>query len=57
MIKLKILTHNSGEYHTEVETYDPVAINNQLNNTEINTVAIGDLVLSKIDVKVISKIV
>jgi hypothetical protein len=56
MIKLKILTHNSGEYQTEVETYDPVALNEQLNNMEVNTVVIGDLVLSKIDVKVISKI-
>lgn len=56
MITLKILTHNSGEYQTEVETYDPIAINEQLNNMEVNTVVIGDLVLSKIDVKVISKI-
>lgn len=57
MIKLKVLTHNSGEYFTEVESFDPVTLNEQLNNNEVNTVVIGDLILSKIDVKVISKIV
>lgn len=56
MIRLKIITHNSGEYETSVESFDPVAINTELNTNEVNTVVIGDLILSKIDVKVISKI-
>jgi hypothetical protein len=54
--KLRIVTHNSGEYETEVESFDPVEMNEQLNNIEVNTVVIGDLILSKIDVKVISPI-
>lgn len=56
MITLKILTHNSGEYQTSVESFDAAAMNAQLNDNEINTVVIGDLILSKIDVKVISPI-
>lgn len=56
LIRLKIITHNSGEFETQVETFDPVLLNEQLNNNEVNTVVIGDLILSKIDVKVISKI-
>jgi hypothetical protein len=54
--KLRIVTHNSGEYETEVETFDPLEMNEQLNSMEVNTVVIGDLILSKIDVKVISPI-
>jgi hypothetical protein len=54
--KLRVVTHNSGEYETEVESFDPVEMNEQLNSMEVNTVVIGDLILSKIDVKVISPI-
>lgn len=55
-MRLKILTHHSGEYETEVETFNAAEMNEKLNNNEINTVVIGDLILSKIDVKVISPI-
>jgi hypothetical protein len=54
--KLRIVTHNSGEYETEVDSFDPVSVNEQLNSMDINTVVIGDLIFSKIDVKVISPI-
>jgi hypothetical protein len=56
LLKLRIVTHNSGEYETEVESFDPVAMNEQLNSMEVNTVVLGDLILSKIDVKIISPI-
>ncbi|WP_341356636.1 hypothetical protein [Rossellomorea sp. y25] len=56
MPKLRIVTHNSGEFETEVDSFDPVEMNEQLNSMEVNTVVIGDLILSKIDVKVISPI-
>jgi hypothetical protein len=56
MINLRILTHNSGEYETTVESFDAAAMNEQLNDNAVNTVVIGDLILSKIDVKVISPI-
>jgi hypothetical protein len=50
---LKILTHNSGEYETTVESIDLVALNGDLNNNGINTIIVGDIILSRIDVKVI----
>jgi hypothetical protein len=56
MLKLKILTHNSGEYETTAETFDAVALNEQLNNPDVNTVVIGDLIFSRIDVKVVTKV-
>lgn len=56
MIKLKILTHNSGEYETETESFDPIALNEQLNAHDINTVVIGQLIFSRIDIKLVTEI-
>lgn len=56
MLKLKILTHNSGEYETTAESFDPVTLNEQLNNQDVNTVVIGDLIFSRIDIKVVTKV-
>jgi hypothetical protein len=55
LITLNIITHSGKEYETEVETYDPVKINEDTNNLELNTVLIGDVILSRIDVKGVSK--
>jgi hypothetical protein len=55
LIILHIITHSGKEYETEVETYDPVKINADTNNLELNTVLIGDVILSRIDVKGVSK--
>lgn len=51
MFKLKITTHSGAEYVTEVDEYTPSTINEQLNKNEINTVAFGDIIVSRIDVK------
>jgi hypothetical protein len=48
-------THGGKEYEIEVESYDPVLMNDDLNNREINTVVIGDVILARIDIKSISK--
>jgi hypothetical protein len=49
---LTILTHDGLTYeNVQVESYDSVTLNEQLNNTEINTVVIGDLIFSRINVK------
>jgi len=53
-MKLKILTHNSGEYETTVDEFDPLVLNEQLNDLNVNTVAIGNVILSRIDVKNVS---
>jgi hypothetical protein len=49
---LTILTHDGLTYeNVQVESYDSVTLNEQLNNNEINTVVIGDLIFSRINVK------
>lgn len=56
MINLIIETHDGKTYEKSVDTYDSVAINDQLNNNELNTVVFGDLVISRINVKSITPI-
>lgn len=53
MIDLKIITHGGSEYNVQVEFYDPVQVNSDLNNNQINTVVFGDIILSRIDVKAV----
>lgn len=52
---LTIITHSGKEYETEVDAYDPVQLNDDMNNMDLNTVLIGDVILSRIDVKGVSK--
>lgn len=52
-MRLKIVTHSGNEYVVQVESYDPIQVNNDLNNREINTVAFGEIILSRIDVKAV----
>lgn len=51
MIKLIIDTHDGKTYETEVENYDAVALNADLNDSTLNTVVLGDIVVSRINVK------
>ena len=51
MKKLIIETHDGGRYEAEVESYDAVALNADLNDSSINTVVIGDQVHSRVNVK------
>lgn len=48
---LTILTHDGKEYSVEVENYNPIELNKQLNDNQLNTVLIGDKILSRIAVK------
>ena len=52
-MRIEVLTHNGGRYETEVETYDPVKINEEANNNQINTIIIGDIVVSRIQLKLV----
>lgn len=56
MIKLKVETHDNKDYVIDIENYDPIILNDQLNNNELNTVALGDLVISRINVKLVKPI-
>lgn len=52
MKQLTILTHDGLTYEASVDSdYDAIALNEQLNNNEINTVVIGGLIFSRINVK------
>lgn len=50
---IKISTHSGNEYETEVVGYDAEVVNEKLNNPEINTIALGGVIISRIDVKII----
>jgi hypothetical protein len=52
-MKLKILTHSSGEFETIDATFDASVLNEQLNNTSINSVLIGNINIARIDVKLV----
>lgn len=51
MIALVINTHSGGTFETEVENYDPVSLNDQINSPDIHTINVGDVIISRIDVK------
>lgn len=53
MVTLLVTTHDGVEYTVNADNYDPTALNDALNNNDLNTVAIGDLVISRINVKTI----
>jgi hypothetical protein len=50
-MNLTILTHDGLTYETTFENYNAVELNDQLNNGEVNTVVIGNLIFSRINVK------
>lgn len=50
-MKLKIKTHSGSEYEVEVQEYNAAEINEKLNRNDVNTVAFGDIIISRIDVK------
>lgn len=56
MTKLKINTHSGSQYEAEVENYNAAEINEKLNRNDVNTVAFGDIIVSRIDVKSVAPI-
>lgn len=50
-MNLLVSTHDGKDYEVNVESYDPIALNTDLNNNEVNTVVIGDVIISRINVK------
>ena len=51
MINLKVKTHSGSEYEVEVQDYNATETNEKLNRNDLNTVAFGDVIISRIDVK------
>lgn len=54
--QLKVLTHDGEEYFAEVADYDPISLNDKLNDTAINTVVIGSVIEARINIKRIAPI-
>jgi len=48
---LKIKTHSGSEYEVELADYNAAETNEKLNRNDVNTVAFGDVIISRIDVK------
>lgn len=51
MIKLEVSTHSGSEDVIEVEQYDVHGLVSKLNDPEIQSIALGDNIYSRIDVK------
>ncbi|WP_053070364.1 hypothetical protein [Alkalihalobacillus pseudalcaliphilus] len=51
MLKLSVITQDNETYVTEVENYDSEKINETINDPDRITIVIGDLILSRIDIK------
>lgn len=56
MIKLEITTHSGNTDTVEVDEYCPKDIEERLNSIDIQAIAFGKNVYSKIDIKNIRKI-
>lgn len=50
-MQLEVSTHDNEVIIVTVEEYDPIALNESLNDTSLNTVVIGDLIISRINLK------
>lgn len=53
MIALKVITHSGQEFDVEVESYDPISLNEQINNRDIITLVLGNVIISRLDIKAI----
>lgn len=56
MVTLRVTTHSGGEDIVEVETYDPITLNEQMNDYNVHSIVIGNNVYSRIDLKNIKPI-
>lgn len=51
MITLQITTHSGLDDLVQVEAYDPKELETRLNNNDIHSIALGENVYSRIDLK------
>ena len=50
-MKVQLTTHDGMDIQVEIEDYNAEEINAKLNSHELNTIVIGDVVISRINVK------
>jgi hypothetical protein len=51
MVNLYIETHSGKTFLVEVESFDSVQFNADLNNPDINSIEIGGLTRARVDIK------
>lgn len=52
-MKLEVSTHDNEIYIVTVDEYDADTLNKDLNDDSLNTVAIGNIVISRINLKLV----
>ena len=50
-MKVKVFMHSGEDYEIEVDSYNPVELNEQRNNETISSILIGDYSLSRINIR------
>ena len=56
ILQLRVLTHSGEDAIVEVEKYNAKELAEKLNSHELNVIDIGDVVFSKIDIKLVKPI-
>lgn len=54
MINLKVTKHDGEVFYEDVENYNPVALNQEINDSNLLTVVIGMRIISRISIADIS---
>lgn len=55
-MKLKVITHSGQEHEIDVGSYDAAALNQQINDSSIYTILIGNMIFSRIDIKYVGPV-
>ena len=50
-MKLRVTTHSGDEDIVDVESYDPQALVNELNDNAVQSIILGDHIYARIDIK------
>lgn len=50
-MEIRVTTHSGEDRTIEVENYNPVELNNKINDKNIHSILIGDSIFSRIDLK------
>jgi hypothetical protein len=51
MIQLRVTTHSGEDDVVEVESYDPIQLNEKINDYQIQSILLGKNLYSRIDLK------
>jgi hypothetical protein len=53
IMNLRILTHDGLDLITNVETFNAAEVNEKLNNNDVHTIVLGNMIFSRINIKAI----